>query len=59
MGSAELNDVCTFNKDFTRLERYFKIEILVKGCSPNEISIIDKRRIVILECTSPLNSQLR
>ena len=49
MRSAELNDiriiqdgslhVCTFNKDFTGLESYFKIEILVKICSPHEHSI--------------------
>ena len=37
-----------FNKDFTRLESYFKIEILIKSCS-HELSIIDKKRIVTLE----------
>ena len=31
--------VCIFNRDFTRLESYFKIEILVKRCSPHELSI--------------------
>ena len=31
--------VCIFDKDFTRLESYFKIEILVKSCSPHELSI--------------------
>ena len=31
--------VCIFNKDFLRLTSYFKNEILVKGCSPNELSI--------------------
>ena len=31
--------VCIFNKDFTRLESYFKIEILVESCSPHELSI--------------------
>ena len=30
--------VCIFNKDFTRLESYFKIEILVKIRSPHELS---------------------
>ena len=31
--------VCIFNKNFTRLENYFKIQILVKSCSPRELSI--------------------
>ena len=31
--------VCTFNKDLTGLESYFTIEILVKNCSPHELSI--------------------
>lgn len=28
-----------FNKEFTKLETYFKIEILVKSCSSHELSI--------------------
>ena len=28
-----------FNKDFTKLESYFKIEILVQSCFPHERSI--------------------
>ena len=28
-----------FNKEFTMLETYFKIEILVKSCSSHELSI--------------------
>ena len=35
--------VCIFNKDFTRLESYFKIENLVKSFSPRELSIIRTR----------------
>ena len=31
--------VCIFEKDFTKLESYFKIEILVKSCFPHELSI--------------------
>ena len=31
--------VCIFNKDFTRLESYFQIEIALKGCSRHELSI--------------------
>ena len=31
--------MCTFNKDARRLECFFKIEILLKKCSPHELSI--------------------
>ena len=49
MGSTELNEddslhVCTFNKDFTRLERFFKIEILLKNCSLHELYISQKKK---------------
>ena len=54
VGSAMLNEddglhVCTFNKDFTRVESFFKIKILNKNCSLHELSIIvkKKKRIVI------------
>ena len=30
--------VCIFNKDFTRLESFFTIEMLVKSCSSHELS---------------------
>ena len=32
--------MCIFDKNFTRLESYFKIELLVKSCSTHELSII-------------------
>ena len=33
-----------FKRDFTRLESYFKIEILVKSCSFHELSKINKSK---------------
>ena len=31
--------VCSFNKDLTRLESYFKIDIFLMSCSPHELSV--------------------
>ena len=39
--------------DFTRLESYFKKEILVKSYSAHELSIDDKKRIVT-DCMTAL-----
>lgn len=49
MGSAVLNEddglhVCTFSKDFTGVESFFKIKILIKNCSLHELSIILKKK---------------
>ena len=57
VGSAEPNEddglhVCTFNKYVTRLESFFKIEILLKKWSPHELSISRQKKGFSFEWTS-------
>ena len=52
--------MCVFliNKDFTRGESYFKIEILVKSCSPHEL-FIDRLKKKKKDCDFGVNFSLK